>query len=399
MRREAGLTAALAFALSGCSLGLSSSRREGDYRVVTKKECFWAPHTDRAQCKAPNSAFFPYLRSRCANGPLAWLFMLPLDVVASPLVYAMGRECRDGATKTTYIEPSSAAKRRREAERTAQRAREAEEETRLAALRAEQDRLAAEYPEPGAAPRASARPDDYALVVGIEGYRSVPKADYAEADAKAARRYLEGLGVPPSNIVLLSGAGASRADLTKYLEEWLPGVVQPDSRVYFYYSGHGAPDPQTGAAYLVPWDGDPAFPKSTAYPLAEVYRRLGALPAKESVALIDACFSGTGGRSVLAPGIRPLVIVEDLGAPPPKVSILSASGGREIAGSIESRRSGLFTYFLLRGLSGEADADKDGHVTLGEAHGFVKDRVRDAARRSNRDQNPRLLGDAALRLY
>ena len=39
-----------------------------------------------------------------------------------------------------------------------------------------------------------------------------------------------------------------------------------DSTVYFYYSGHGAPDLKTGQAYLVPWDGDAQFLKDTALP-------------------------------------------------------------------------------------------------------------------------------------
>src|SRR6185312_10318367 len=185
---------------------------------------------------------------------------------------------------------------------------------------------------------APVRPDDYALIVGIEGYRSIPKADFGENDAKSVKAYMEALGVPPTNVITLLGQGASRADIAKYLEEWLPGVVKPDSRVYFYYSGHGAPDPQTGVAYLIPYDGDPSFLKSTAFPLSKIYADLSALPAKESVVMLDSCFSGAGGRSVMAPGVRPLVVTEDVNVAPDKVDVLSASGAREIAGGLDLRQ-------------------------------------------------------------
>src|SRR5206468_4112587 len=127
------------------------------------------------------------------------------------------------------------------------RARRAQEEL-AAQERRELERL---YPPLDESPRAgAARPDDYALVVGIEGYRSLPKATYAERDAALVKTYVQALGVPAQNVIMLTGERATRSDIAKYLEEWLPGVVKPDSRVYFYYSGHGAPDPTTGAAYL-----------------------------------------------------------------------------------------------------------------------------------------------------
>ena len=59
-----------------------------------------------------------------------------------------------------------------------------------------------------------------------------------------------------------------------------------------YLSGHGAPDPKSGAAYIVPWDGDPNFLETTAYPVSRLYQKLGALKAREIVVALDSCFSG-----------------------------------------------------------------------------------------------------------
>jgi len=77
---------------------------------------------------------------------------------------------------------------------------------------------------------------------------------------------------------------------------WLANNVESDSRVFIYYSGHGAPDPRTGDAYLVPYDGDPSFIENTGYSLKKLYDTLGKLPSKEIVVILDSCFSGAGGR-------------------------------------------------------------------------------------------------------
>ena len=122
---------------------------------------------------------------------------------------------------------------------------------------------------PIAGPRYNSRPHpgDFAIVIGIEKYSDLPDASYAERDAAAVRAHMEALGVPARNIVYLPGNKAVRSSLEKYLEDWLPKLVTAESRVYFYFSGHGAPEPTTGETYLVPWDGDPNFLARTGYPV------------------------------------------------------------------------------------------------------------------------------------
>lgn len=234
--------------------------------------------------------------------------------------------------------------------------------------------------------RAAERPDDFALLIGIEQYQSLPKADHGERDAKTVRRHLEALGFPPRNIVSLEGSGATKSKLESYLKEWLPLNVKPSSTLFVYYSGHGAPDPKSGDAYLVPWDGDPKFLKSTAYPLAQLYADLSKTKAERVVVALDACFSGAGGRSVLAQGARPLVAkVADIAAGE-RVTVLAAASGDEITGTLEEQGHGLFTYHLLKGLSA------DPKVSARALHSYLLPRVQDDARRQNREQTPTLAG-------
>jgi hypothetical protein len=233
------------------------------------------------------------------------------------------------------------------------------------------------------------RPDDFAVVIGIESYEKLPKASHALRDAEAVRRHLLALGLPERNVVVLTGQSATKSRLLGYFEEWLPRNLKPESRLLVYFTGHGAPDPKTGQPYLVPWDGDPAFLQSTAYPVAQLYASLAALKAAQVLVALDACFSGAGGRSVLAAGARPLVSSSDAAAPA-GVTVLAAAARDEITGALDAQGHGLFTYWLLKGLA-------DGKRGARELHEYLKPRVQDEARRQNREQTPVLLGgDAAL---
>ena len=116
------------------------------------------------------------------------------------------------------------------------------------------------------------------------------------------------MGYPEENVVTLTNDRAFLTDFIKYFEKWLPNNVEKDSSVFIYYSGHGAPNTKTGDAYLVPYDGDPSFIEQTGYPLKKLYESLNKLQAKEIIVALDSCFSGAGGKSVIAKGARPLVM-------------------------------------------------------------------------------------------
>lgn len=236
-------------------------------------------------------------------------------------------------------------------------------------------------------------PDNFALVIGIEKYSALPDAEFAARDAEAVRNHLIALGYPSRNVIYLTGQNATRVGMQKYLDEWLPRNVKQSSTVFFYYSGHGAPDTKTGEAYIVPWDGDPKFLETTAYPLKQLYAALNKIPAKEVIVALDSCFSGAGGRSVLARGARPLVITTDTGIFPigNRMILFGAASGDEITSSLEDKGHGMFTYYFLKGLSGAAK-NSSGAVTSKGLYDYLKPQVQDEARRQNREQTPVLSG-------
>ena len=239
----------------------------------------------------------------------------------------------------------------------------------------------------------------YAIVIGVEKYRQkLPTADYAENDARIMAEYLtKVMGYPGENVVTLTGEHATKSDFQKYIEKWLPNNAEKKGSVFIYYSGHGAPNPKTGDAYLVPYDGDPSFIEETGYPLKRLYKNLNKLPAKKIIVVLDSCFSGAGGRSVLAKGARPLVMNMDKQVfHNDRIAILSAAAGNQISSTYEEKGHGLFTYFFLKGI-------KAGNSELGTLYNYLKPQVERIARKTyNNEQTPGLIAPVGLlnlRLY
>ena len=235
----------------------------------------------------------------------------------------------------------------------------------------------------------------YAIVVGVERYRQqLPRADFATQDARTTAAYLTKImGYPDEHVVVLLNDRALKSDLEKYFEKWLPNNVEPGSTVFVYFSGHGAPNPKTGDAYLVPFDGDPSFIDETGYSLKRLYAALGKLPAKEVVVALDSCFSGAGGRSVLAEGARPLVMSLNKSIPVSgNMAVLAAASGEQISSTYKDKGHGLFTYFLLKGIKNEDVVSQDGSLDIRSLYEYVKPQVSSIARKKyNNEQAPQLI--------
>jgi hypothetical protein len=237
----------------------------------------------------------------------------------------------------------------------------------------------------------------YAVVIGVEQYRQgLATVEFASHDARVMRDYLtKTLGYPDENVAMLVNEHASKSDVEKYIERWLPNHVDHDSSVLVYYSGHGAPNPVTQESFLVPYDGDPMFLEITGYSLKRLYDQLGKLPAKNVVVMLDSCFAGTGERSVIAKGMRPAVInVENPLLAGEKIVVLTAGTGAQTSSTYHQKSHGLFTYFVLKGLQGAADGNQDKKIDLTELYSYLKPEVQGTARREfNNDQAPQLLGN------
>jgi uncharacterized caspase-like protein len=126
--------------------------------------------------------------------------------------------------------------------------------------------------------------------------------------------------------------------------------------------------------------------------MKRLYAKLKSLEVERVVVALDACFSGAGGRSVIARGTRPLVTKVDawmLGGG--NVTALSASKADQVSGTLDSQGHGIFTYYLLKGLNGGAEAG--GAVTVKGLYSYLAPKVADESSNQNRHQTPELLPD------
>lgn len=240
------------------------------------------------------------------------------------------------------------------------------------------------------------KPYAVAVVIGVRQYSNpdVPMVNYALNDAQTVKDYLEkAMGYDPQNIIYMPNPthgdmtrvfgkeGDPRGQLSSYL-------TKNKSEVFVYYSGHGAPDVNTRKAYLVPADASPAFISMNGYSLDTLYQNLALLPAKKVTVVTDACFSGAFNSGNLLKNASPLAIAPKTGGYE-KLNIFSSSKGTEISSWYTDKKHGLFTYFFLKGLQGEADADGNKTITAEELEEYLEENVPALATRLyNRAQNP-----------
>jgi uncharacterized caspase-like protein len=235
-------------------------------------------------------------------------------------------------------------------------------------------------------------PKDWALVIGIEDYARLPRVDFARKDALVVKEYFNKiLGVPEQNIITLIDGDATKARITGYLKKFIPANVSKDTTLYVYFAGHGAPNMQTGEPYIVPYDGDTLFIEETAYSLKEFYKEINDLHVNQAYVFLDSCFSGVASRAaeMLTKGARPaLMKVQDIGLATQEVIALSAASSNQTSNAYPEKEQGLFTYYLLKALRGDADENEDRFVSIKEIYDYVSKNVTRAARRMGEEQTP-----------
>ena len=233
-----------------------------------------------------------------------------------------------------------------------------------------------------------------AVIFGVEDYKNVSSVTYAKRDASYMKEYFERvLGIPNNRIYFKTNDDVGKAEFDKVFSEggWLEKRVKEGrTDLYVYYAGHGAPDIKENKAYLIPYDGDPNYASQTGYEMDELYDQLGNLDAASVTVFLDACFSGADrDNEMLLADARPVFMEVDEAATR-DVTVFSAAGGKEISSAWPEKKHGLFSYYLMKGMRGDADANKDKNITVGELGDYVKENVSDMAGMLDREQTPSL---------
>lgn len=231
------------------------------------------------------------------------------------------------------------------------------------------------------------QPQTYLVSIGVGTYRdpNLSPRRYAATDAETVAAYFQSLGgTPPSNIRLLQNQKALRADLHEALFSWLPMQATMDAVVIIYFSGQAMVTP-TGDILLTLYDGS-ATDSSRLYPLTDLESAFTRLKAKHVIFLFD----GMASRLRIDAKGKSVVPRWEFGGE----NTFGLIGGEDLTKGLEDdqHRHGLFTYYLLKGLRGEADTNRNGTVTFGELTGYVRQKVAWAAKSQfNQEQRPLLL--------
>lgn len=239
-------------------------------------------------------------------------------------------------------------------------------------------------------------PDAQAVVIGIENYQYVPDATYAYNDAEVFREYLsQTLGFKKQRIKLATNSRATQAEINKLLGSngWLSrNIVKAKSDVVVYFSGHGIANQNDKTTGVLPFDVDPNY--SIGLSLKKLYNDLSSMGAKSVTVFLDTCFSGQSREAnMLIADARPIVIVPKEKDIPDNINIFSASTGSQISGAIKEKEHGLFTYYLLKGLSGDSDMNKDKIIEFSELSNFVSENVKKQAAINGREQTPQFINN------
>jgi hypothetical protein len=219
---------------------------------------------------------------------------------------------------------------------------------------------AARAPNVEASIAAFRRIRKHVLVIGNANYASLPRLQFPAADARdfasVIRRY-----AGDSEIRLLTDA--TKLQMEEAFERILRAVGK-DDYFYVYFSGHGWRGVD-GGTYLLPIDAagqETAEIANTGVSLERYISMARQANAKLSVFFLDAFVS-----DIQAPLESPIVV-------------MSGSGpGQSALEDIKLRR-GLFTNYLLEGLSGSASlAGTEGLIRVTDLAAFVTYQVRMAS--------------------
>ncbi|UZQ54640.1 caspase family protein [Trichothermofontia sichuanensis B231] len=228
----------------------------------------------------------------------------------------------------------------------------------------------------------------WVITIGINQYQHLPPLRYARQDALALRNFLVNeVHLPASHCWLLTDVAptlteheglAQPAAIGNCLQQ-LATRVQPDDRVWFFFSGYGLCQDQTD--YLMPIEGDPTRLAETALPVRSVLEALAALPTRQILLLLDISRSQEVIPQMTNLGAQTAALAAELGL----VTLLSCCPG-QVSHEVATLGHGFFTEALLEGLRQPPPLDLQ---TLDQ---YLRDRLPDLCRTHRQPiQNPSII--------
>ena len=239
----------------------------------------------------------------------------------------------------------------------------------------------------------------WAVVIGVNEYLddTIPRLKYCVADAELMVKQLtERCGYEEQRVLLIADSQPRahlrplKRNLQVQVQNWLK-QAQPGDTVIVFFSGHGFLD-DSGQGYLATTDCERASPGLTALRTDELREQLRQCKATQKLLVLDCCHAGVAKDLPVGPSSHELGKAFELAE---GLVTLASCRKQETSQEWEAKRQGLFTYFLAEGLTGKADADKDGVVDSDELYNYVLENVQLTGQRElNARQTPvRIIGE------
>ena len=204
-----------------------------------------------------------------------------------------------------------------------------------------------------------------ALVIGIANYENETiRLRYTARDATIYAQFLQtvaGGKVLPANVNLLTESRATNAAIYGFLNS-IRKKSQPGDRAIIFFSGHGDVETDFQEGYLLAYDTEPNNYPGFALKVADLKNTLSAMSSNgvEVVLITDACKAGTLAGNAINGNMRTSQSIQKIGGVTKLLSCQPDELSKE--GPWGGGRS-VFSYYLLSGLSGRADQDKNNSVT------------------------------------
>jgi len=220
------------------------------------------------------------------------------------------------------------------------------------------------------------------MVIGISSYNHMPTLRFTDDDAYQFYAFLkspEGGAVPDDQISVLIDEDASKDKILKSMESLFKKADANDV-VLMYFSGHGLD------GSFIPNDFD-GYNNAIAH--RDILTIFENSAAKHKICIADACHSGSlmASRSMSGDLAN---YYESFDNSASGTALLLSSKKEEVSLEYKGLRQGVFSHFLIRGLKGEANTNKDKIVSVEELYDYVASSVTDY---TNHMQNPTLAGD------
>ena len=219
----------------------------------------------------------------------------------------------------------------------------------------------------------------YAVIVGISKYQNngITQLEYADRDAKVFAGYLKskaGGSVPEENIRLLTNDTATFAAIYDALD-WLLEVCKKDDLVYFYFSGHGDMENSTiyKLGFLLSYNTPRTNYINNAVRLEDLNNIANTLSVERQakvVLITDACHSGKlAGND----NRGNFLVGEQLRTVKGNETRITSSGPDQLSNEDQGWGGGrgVFSYYLINGMTGLADKVPDGIITVDEIKDYL----------------------------